>query len=241
VSARVVRRYTLRVPAERAEQALLRMLELFPEGVEEETDGSQVVLHGYGDRPPTGDLEETAVAEGWADAWREFHRPVRVGRLWVGPPWYDPEPIAVVIDPGRAFGTGAHPSTRAALELMQRLTPSPMLDLGCGSGVLSIAAIRLGFGPVCAFDRDPLAVGATADNAAANHVSVKVAAADVLCDPLPATPLWVANLQLDLLELLLRRHDLSPTLVVSGLLRSQTLGGGERVELDGWAAEVLRR
>lgn len=219
----------------------MRMLELFPDGVEEEADGSQVVLHGYGDRAPAGDLEETSVAAGWADAWREFHRPVRVGRLWVGPPWYDPEPIAVVIDPGRAFGTGAHASTRAALELLQRLPPSPMLDLGCGSGVLSIAAMRLGFGPVRAFDRDPLAVGATTDNAAVNHVSVDVSVADVLCDPLPSAPLWLANLQLDLLEPLLRRDDLPPTLVASGLLASQTLGGRERVELDGWAAEVLRR
>ena len=156
-----MRRYSLRVPAAEAEQAMLRMLELFPDGIEEEPAGDQVVLSGYAERAPAPGLEEAVVEEGWEDNWRAFHRPVRQGRLWVGPPWFDPEPLAVVIDPGRAFGTGAHGSTRAALELLQTLEPSPALDLGCGSGVLSIAAARLGFGPLQAFDIDPLAVQAT--------------------------------------------------------------------------------
>src|SRR5204863_3412814 len=129
---------------------------------------------------------------------------------WVGPPWFPPEEIAVVIDPGRAFGTGAHGSTRAALALLQELEPGPALDLGCGSGVLSIAALRLGFGPVRAFDIDPLAVSATAENAAQNGVAVDVALSDVLNDPLPAAPLWLANLELHLLEPLLARPDLPP-------------------------------
>ena len=233
-------RYSLRVPAADAEIALARMLELFPDGVEEERDGGDVVLAGYAEEPPAPDLEPQAVEPGWEDAWRAFHRPVRVGPLWIGPPWFPPEEVAVVIDPGRAFGTGAHGSTRAALELLAGLDPSPALDLGCGSGVLSVAALRLGFGPVAAFDVDPLAVGATAENAARNGVQVAVALADVLTDPLPSAPLWLANLELGILERLLERADLPARILASGLTANQTLGGSPRAEVDGWAAEVLR-
>ena len=233
-------RYSLRVPAADAEIALARMLELFPEGVEEERDGGDVVLAGYAEEPPAADLEPQAVEPGWEDAWRAFHRPVRVGPLWIGPPWFPPEEVAVVIDPGRAFGTGAHGSTRAALELLAGLDRSPALDLGCGSGVLSVAALRLGFGPVAAFDVDPLAVGATAENAARNGVQVAVALADVLTDPLPSAPLWLANLELGILERLLERADLPARILASGLTADQTLGGSPRAEVDGWAAELLR-
>ncbi|HET7171233.1 MAG TPA: 50S ribosomal protein L11 methyltransferase [Gaiellales bacterium] len=234
-------RYSLRVPAADAEVALARMLDLFPEGVEEQRDGADVVLAGYAEEAPASDLEPQAVEPGWEDAWRAFHRPVRVGPVWIGPPWFEPDPdaLAVVIDPGRAFGTGAHGSTRAALDLLARLEPSPALDLGCGSGVLSVAAVRLGFGPIQAFDVDPLAVGATADNASRNGVEVAVASADVLADPLPSAPLWLANLELGILERLLRRADLPPRILASGLTAGQTLGGGLRAEVDGWAAELL--
>ncbi|MDX6593758.1 MAG: ribosomal protein methyltransferase [Gaiellales bacterium] len=234
-----MRRWSLRVPAADSESALVRMLELFPDGVEEESDGSDVVLSGYADDRRADDLSEAAVQDGWEHAWREFHRPVRQGRIWVGPPWAEPEPMAVVIDPGRAFGTGAHGSTRAALELLQQLAPTPALDLGCGSGVLSIAAMKLGFGPVQAFDIDPLAVDATRDNSARNGVSVEAARADVLVDPLPPAPMWLANLELRLLEPLLRRDDRPQLVLCSGLLVSQTVGGDMRAEVDGWAAEVV--
>jgi ribosomal protein L11 methyltransferase len=236
-----VNRYSLRVPAADAEIALARMLELFPDGVEEEREGGDVVLAGYAEEPPAPGLEPQVVEPGWEDAWRAFHGPVRVGPLWIGPPWFEPDTgsIPVVIDPGRAFGTGAHGSTRAALELLARLEPSAALDLGCGSGVLSVAAARLGFGPIQAFDVDPLAVGASAENAARNDVEVAVTLADVLADPLPAAPLWLANLELGLLRRLLERSDLPARILASGLTADQTLGGGPRVEVDGWAAEVL--
>jgi ribosomal protein L11 methyltransferase len=159
----------------------------------------------------------------------------------VGPPWFDAEKIAVVIDPGRAFGTGAHGSTRAALALLQELEPGPALDLGCGSGVLSIAALKLGFGPVQAFDIDPLAVSATAENATRNGVDVPVERRDVLVDPLPEAPLWLANLELHLLEPLLGRRDRPPLVLASGLLESQRLGDGPRRVVDGWAAELVSR
>jgi ribosomal protein L11 methyltransferase len=232
------------VPAAEAEQTVARMLELFPDGLVEEADGDHVVVSGYAERAPADWLESEPVADGWADAWREYHRSVRVGRLWIGPPWFEPQDVAVVIDPGHAFGTGAHGSTRAALELLQRLPPGPALDLGCGSGVLSIAAARLGFGPLRAFDVDPLAVSAARENAARNGVDLDVALADVLADPLPEAPLWIANLQLDLLERLLVRPDLPSQLLVSGLTDDQSLAGlgvevADRAVADGWAAELV--
>src|SRR4051812_29485986 len=80
-------------------------------------------------------LTVTQVESGWEDAWRRFHTGVRIGPLWVGPPWEQPPAgaVAVVIDPGRAFGTGAHPTTRLALELLTELKPGSLLDVGCGS------------------------------------------------------------------------------------------------------------
>jgi ribosomal protein L11 methyltransferase len=246
-----VRRYRLRVPAAEAEPALARMLDLFPEGVEEERDGDAVVFAGYAEAAPAGDLEAADVEPGWEDRWREYHRPVTVGRVWVGPPWCEEpgsgawpqqagaRPHVVVIDPGRAFGTGGHGSTRAALSLLQRLEPQPALDLGCGSGVLAIAAAKLGFGPLEAFDVDPLAVANAAENAARNGVELAVARADVLAEPLPPAPLWLANLELHLLERLLERPDLPPLILVSGLLDPETVGGSERIVCDGWAAELV--
>ena len=238
-------RFSLRVAADEADLALLRMLEWFPAGVEEQREGDQVVISGYAEAAPAAGLEQTPVADGWEDAWRDFHHPVQQGRIWVAPPWdADSAPagcIAVVIDPGRAFGTGGHGSTRAALELLQRLEPSPALDLGCGSGVLSIAALRLGFGPLRAFDHDPLAVEATAHNARRNGVELEVERRDVLVDALPAAPLWLANLELHLLLPLLARDDVPALVLVSGLLADQSLGGAQRVEVEGWAAELVQR
>ena len=239
-----MRRYRLRVPAAEAEPALARMLDLFPGGIEEERDGDDVVLAGYADAAPAAGLESDEVEPGWEDRWRAYHRPVTVGRIWVGPPW-GPQPASgawphtVVIDPGRAFGTGGHGSTRAALELLQRLQPCPALDLGCGSGVLAIAAVKLGFGPLRCFDLDPLAVGATQENAERNAVALEVGRADVLADPLPEAPLWIANLELGLLRRLLERPDLPPRILVSGLLGEETVGGASRVRVDGWAAELI--
>jgi ribosomal protein L11 methyltransferase len=239
-----VRRFSLRVPAEQVEPALATMLELFPDGVEQDERDGLVTLSGYAEQAPAEGLEEEPVKDGWEDGWRAFHTPITVAGLWVGPPWFEPEPglVPIVIDPGRAFGTGAHGSTRAALALLAELEPCSALDLGCGSGVLTIAALRLGFGPLRAYDIDPLAVQATAQNAARNGVEpAEVERRDVLADPLPPAPLWLANLELHLHERLLRRDDLPPLIVASGLLESQTLGGARRVVADGWAAELLAR
>ena len=84
-------------------------------------------------------------------------------------------------------------------------------------------------------------MSATAENAARNGVTVAVAQRDVLTEPLPDAPLWLANLELHLLEPLLARPDLPPLMLVSGLLAGQSLGGGRRAEVDGWAAELVAR
>jgi ribosomal protein L11 methyltransferase len=136
------------------------------------------------------------VAPGWEEEWKRFHVPVVVGSLWIGPPWAEPAAgsTVVVIDPGRAFGTGGHPTTRLCLEVLQELEPMSLLDLGCGSGVLAIAATKLGFAPVAAVDRDESAVEATRRNAALNGVDLDVRRADAVSDPLPEAQLVLANI-----------------------------------------------
>ncbi len=187
------------------------------------------------------------VAEGWEDRWKEFHRPARAGGLWIGPPWIPPPPgeTAVVVDPGRAFGTGAHATTRACIELLARTEPASLLDAGCGSGVLAVAAAKLGFGPVVALDSDPVAVEVARGTAAANDVDIDVRVVDVLAGPLPDTDVLVANIALGAVETLLRRVR-SRRAVISGYLvadspRAQDWRTSERLELEGWAADALER
>ncbi len=120
--------------------------------------------------------------EDWANAWKASYRPLHVGRFLIIPEWErdSVQPAAgelpIVLDPGMAFGTGLHPSTQLCLRLMPALVKPGMrvLDAGCGSGILSIAAARLGAGRVDAFDIDPIAVTATQENAALNDLPVPI-------------------------------------------------------------------
>jgi ribosomal protein L11 methyltransferase len=218
------------------EAELLLLLHIFPEGVEE-LDGAFAV---YADEPPIGfDVVETGdVPDGWEDGWRSFHHGAKVGRFWVGPPWE-----TIVIDPGRAFGTGAHPTTRLTLELLQELEPGSLLDIGCGSGVLSIAAAKVGFAPVIGIDVDEAAVEATRRNAQANGAEVQAWLADAFVDELPGVDVALANVALDVVERLLPRLSCE-TVITSGYLardRPQVEGwrfAGRR-EVDGWAADLL--
>jgi ribosomal protein L11 methyltransferase len=179
------------------------------------------------------------VDEDWPDRWRDFHHGVRLGRLWVGPPWEEPPAgaLAVVIDPGRAFGTGAHATTRLCLELLQDVEPASLLDVGCGSGVLSVAAAKLGFAPIRAVDVDEVALGTTRENAAANGVAV-----DVGREPAPAA-LAVLNIALDVVEGLLPELPVGRAITSGYLERDEPrVEGWERLERrvrDGWAADLL--
>ena len=186
------------------------------------------------------------VATGWEDRWKEFHRPVAAGGLWIGPPWLSPPAgeAAVVVDPGRAFGTGAHPTTRACIELLSRVERGSLFDAGCGSGVVAVAAARLGFAPVTAVDLDSVAVEVARETVRGNEVlGLDVRQADVLVDVLPRADVVVANIDLGVVERLLARVD-ARRAVTSGYLASErpvtaSWRLSERLELEGWAADLL--
>jgi ribosomal protein L11 methyltransferase len=230
------------------------MLELFPEGFEELDHPDGLELVAYTDDAGEerlwaafGEVVGADVPADWEERWREFHRPVRVGNLWIGPPWETP-PVraeAIVVDPGRAFGTGGHATTRLCLQLLAELDRGSLLDVGCGSGVLSIAGARLGFGPVIAVDHDPSALEATRRNAAANGVTIELRLADALVDSLPSADVSVANISADAAEQIVPLLD-AATVVTSGYLeQDEPEPSGFRHERraveGGWAADVFRR
>jgi ribosomal protein L11 methyltransferase len=230
------------------------MLDLFPEGFEERDTPDGVELVAYTDAggeerlwAAFGQVSAAAVPVGWEERWRAFHRPVRVGPLWIGPPWEEPPPgtTAVVIDPGRAFGTGGHQTTRLCLQLLLEVEPSSLLDVGCGSGVLAIAAFRLGFSPVRAIDSDPSAIEAAVRNARVNRVPIDVRRGNALEDALPDAEVVIANVSGSFVAEL-APHLRASSLVVSGYLESEQpeVAGYEpvrRLREDGWAADLLAR
>ncbi len=196
----------------------------------------------------------------WRTAMRAFHRPVAVAdTLVVRPPWTEPHPglLDVQIDPGMAFGTAQHGTTRACLSMLVALARDArgsLLDAGCGTGVLAIAARRLGFDPVWAIDADPLAVDATLANARVNGVGLAVGRRMIGCDRLPAADVVMANLTITVLRILadslpdpaprhmvlsgLRPHEADEA---AGLFAPIGLREAERVEDDGWTTVRLGR
>lgn len=269
-------RLAVRVPRDRSELVLAELLELAPSGIEErDVAGTGLVEYAvYGAAGELPDLGGTAahvagipvdvfteqVADDWHERWRDFHKPVTIaGQLHVRPPWLDRQPgvTDLVIDPGMAFGTGAHETTRLCLELLLGLEAGgPMLDLGCGSGVLAIAAAQAGFGPCVGLDFDPASVTATAENAERNAVEVQAARFDLMhADAIPSAPVVAANLLRPLL-LKVAETGFAPepprVLVASGLLRREAdevaaafachgLRETARRELGDWAALQLER
>jgi ribosomal protein L11 methyltransferase len=260
----------VRVGRAQSELVLAELLDLVPGGFEEREAGDAVeyVLYGApGELPSLPDLRAAAgdalvdistedVADDWSERWKAFHTPVDVGPLRVRPPWEPPRDGAldVVIDPGQAFGTGGHHTTRLCLELLLGLEPrGPLADWGCGTGVLAIAAAKLGWNPVIGVDVDPAALAATAINARANGAAMDVEAVDLRRAPGPWAPIVVANLVrpllLDVAGVLV---DPPATLIVSGLLREEAgeiaaafarhgLQEAERRDSGEWAALRLSR
>jgi ribosomal protein L11 methyltransferase len=274
-------RLAVRVRAPDAEIVLAELLELAPSGVEETDLGDGVVEYAVygppGELPALPELTAAAggalvevstaeVADDWETRWREFHRPLVLGHaLTVRPPW---EPSAsteldVVIDPGQAFGTGAHATTRLCLELLLEQAAAgqargELLDLGCGSGVLAITAARLGYAPVRGLDHDPASLIAGAENAQRNGVAIALARHDLRHDPPEAAATVTANLLGPLLHVWAERlAGLSVparprTVIASGLLTHEAegvagafaaLGLAERARRTRgeWAALLLSR
>jgi ribosomal protein L11 methyltransferase len=183
------------------------VLELAPAGFLEEENAVVVYTDDAGLaelRAHFDQVEVDPVLPGWEDEWRRFHVPVVVGPLWIGPPWHESQPglTPVGIDPGRAFGTGAHETTRLVLELLLEVDRGSFLDVGCGSGVLAIAAAKLGFAPIHALDFDDSAVDAARRNAKANGVDLDVRRADATSDFLPSADVAAANVTLETVEAL---------------------------------------
>jgi ribosomal protein L11 methyltransferase len=270
-------RLAVRVAAGDAEAVLAELLELAPGGLEErEVEGGAVeyVLYGaLGEVPDLGDVRAAAgdalvevstseIPDDWSERWKAFHRPVDVAwrfrRLRVRPPWEPPlerDGIDLVIDPGQAFGTGAHHTTRLCLELLLQLEPAGALaDWGCGTGVLAVAAARLGWDPVLACDWEAASVDATRENAAVNGVpGIAVARAGLRHCAGPWAPTVLANLVRPLLLEVAAGMTRPPErMILSGLLREEAgevaaafarhglaerdrRGGGE------WSALLLER
>lgn len=182
--------------------------------------------------PSTFALEPVA-DEDWVGRVQSQFEPIRISdRLWIVPSWHvapDPDAIHLVLDPGRAFGTGSHPTTQACLRWLERrvFAGARVLDYGCGSGILTVAAAKLGAGEAVGVDIDPDALAAARQNAVLNRVSVRFLDAHAPLD-FPAD-LVVANIlanPLEVLAPLLARHcRTGGRIALAGLLEAQ----GERV------------
>ena len=222
-------------------------------------------LQAFGLRP-VGELRVRTVDDAdWTDAWKEGYVPQRIGRVVVVPSWLDepigPGEVALRLDPGMAFGTGLHPTTRGCLTLLQAISPMPsvVLDVGSGSGILALAALRLGAEQAVCYDTDPLAVEATLANARANDLGDQVTAH---LGSLPAAhaggrfQLVLANLVaavlIELAGSLAAHTAMGGTLLASGIIDSradEVLGAladsgfalGGRLDDGEWISLELRR
>lgn len=169
----------------------------------------------------------------WRDAWKRYFKVSRLTRQFVVVPSWEkfepgPDDVTIDLDPGMAFGTGTHASTRLVLEEMQTLAddkfvPDALLDVGCGSGILAIAAVKLWNKRCSAIDNDPIAVDATVDNARINGCDDRIDASTKTLDAFEPCDLVLANIQAHVLRELkaLLVEKTRGTLILSGLLTPQ--------------------
>jgi ribosomal protein L11 methyltransferase len=225
-------RWVVRAEPGAEEIVLAALTDAFPAGLEELAPGEYAV---YGEPPDVpAEVRTELVADGWATRYHEHLGRVVAGRFAVRPPWVAGEPDDLVIDPGTAFGAGTHPTTRLCLELLEPGSGA-LHDWGTGTGVLALAARRLGYAPVLGIDTET-------EQAAAN--GVETARLDLTAEPAPYAPTVVANLPLPVLTAAAARQPRPERALVSGFLASERprlwdMRTLERRELGGWAAELL--
>ncbi len=237
-----------------------------PAGLGARVEAYVAGLHALGFPAPHAPVLSRLAETDWAEAWRAHFRPLPVGRrLLIAPPWEAtpaPERVLIIIDPGRAFGTGHHATTAGCLEsledLVARDTPRTAIDLGTGSGILAIAAVRLGVATVLAVDDDPDALACTAANARLNGVSdrIRTLQSDAGAVDSAAVGLVLANLlaaaHLRLGPEFARYVAPGGALVLGGILDSEapTVSGAVTTHgfvhvgthtSEGWSTVVLRR
>jgi ribosomal protein L11 methyltransferase len=197
----------------------------------------------------------------WERAWLKDWKSMRFGRrLWVCPthaePPQDPDAVVVRLDPGLAFGTGTHPTTALCLQVLESLPLAGrnLIDYGCGSGILGIAALKLGAGHVTAVDLDPQAIIATRDNAGRNAVSDKISFRDVDQDLTPSHCVVANILAGPLVELapkLTAACEAGGHILLSGILKTQAyelkaaytdgFANLQLIERDDWCCLIARR
>jgi ribosomal protein L11 methyltransferase len=260
-------RLGIRVRGDRAEIALAELLPILQAGAEEREVNGDVEYSLYapaGELPRLDDIRELVgdalvdvtsepVAAGWERRWHEYLRPVHVGPLVVRPPWIEGDPDDLVIDPDVFFGAGTHPTTRLCLQLLLDIEHpgGALADWGAGTGLLAIAAARLGFEPVTAVEVDPGALQLISLNAAANRVIVTTKWLNLAATPAPWAPTVTANLTRGLLIDAASVIERPPELMIaSGMVEREVddvlaayepLGLRERSRrVDGeWAAVAL--
>jgi ribosomal protein L11 methyltransferase len=206
-------------------------------------------LQAFGLRP-VGELRVRTVDDAdWTDAWKEGYVPQRIGRVVVVPSWLDepigPGEVALRLDPGMAFGTGLHPTTRGCLTLLQAISPMPplVLDVGSGSGILALVALHLGAERAVCYDSDPLAVEATLANAKANDLADRITAhlGSLPTTPSARYPLVVANLVaavlIELAEPLAAHTAAGGTLLASGIMEDRADEVRDALDAAGFALE----
>ena len=246
------------VPAHDRESALAALFAAGAQGVHE--DGVALVTHF----PPEADVHSVAASvreadpgadvsvghtpdTDWSEAWRFLLKTQEVGRLRVAPPWLadnlDPA-TTIVVDPGMAFGTGDHPTTRSVVRLMQRLAmhDARVADLGAGSAVLAIAAAKLGARSVAAVEIDPDAISNAIENVERNGVAdivhVMEGDAKVLLPLLAPVDVVLANIlaavHVDLLPVLTESVASDGRAVLSGILSTERLMMADHIDAGGW-------
>jgi ribosomal protein L11 methyltransferase len=266
-----MRELVLTIPREAVDDVLDRLLPIAPAGVREVNRGDQVELLMRGAQAPGRD-EAGRAAGAWPhrlrertvpDDWRErrladYEPEVIADRIVVRPAWAPSPPpglIDVALTDSAAFGGGRHPTTRTCLELLAGVKPfGSFADLGCGSGVIAIAAAALGWAPVSAVDVQPVSVEAVHANAALNGVAVAASALDLLAHPPPLAAAFAANVPPVVHERLaaLLASPLPSIALVSGFGADEApsvlsayaqRGLRVRVQLDahGWIVALLER